>query len=235
MPSNPPPTVPDREALMHVHVKGSHRLGARMAMLSTVAAAGLVVAAAAPAMASPAPGTATGASTITLGGKAYSTLQSNGCGTLVATGVNGVTVSVVPKGLKLIFPISGIVTQPDNTDALRIDHSGSLTLENDCYAITLSGLRITNFGLPNQGSEFDLSAVTKSVDDSGRQVIGVLDLSGANMSTVGNKTRISLMNLLTSDEGAEELNELAVGGDGSTGPFTSGEKIGSAKTRVVMG
>lgn len=221
---------------MLVHAKGSHRLGWRMSVLSAVAGAGLLVAAAAaPAMAAPVPGTASGATTITLGGKAYNTLQSNGCGTLVATGVNGVTVTVVPKGLKLIFPISGVVTQTDNPLAQRIDHTGSLTLENDCYAITLSGLRITNFGLPDQGSAFDINAVTKSADDSGRQVIGVLDLAGSNTTVTGNKTRISLMSLLTSAEGAEELNELAVGGDGLTGPFTVGQKIGSAKTRVVTG
>jgi len=42
------------------------------------------------------------------------------------------------------------------------------------------------------------------------------------------------MVLNTSAEGAEELNQLAVGGDGSTGPFLPGQKIGSAKTRVVL-
>jgi hypothetical protein len=141
---------------------------------------------------------------------------------------------VVTKGLKLVFPITGIETQPTNDDALRIDHSGSVTLENACYSITLAGLRITNFGLPNQGTSFDLSAVTKSADDSGRQVIGTLDLTGANITITGDKTRISQMALLTSAEGAQELNELAVGGDGSTGPFFVGEKIGSAKTRVVI-
>jgi len=211
------------------------RLGARLTVVATLAVGSLLVALAVPAMASPVPGTATGATTVTLGGKAYSTLQSNGCGTLVVTAANGVTTSVVPKGLKVIFPVSGIVTQPDNTDALRLDHSGSVTLQNDCYAITLANLRVTNFGLPNQGTSFDLSAITRSADDTGRQVIGTLDLSGAQMSTVGNKTRISQMNLLTAPEGAEELNELAVGGDGSTGPFTVGEKVGFARTRVVIG
>ena len=221
-----------------MHVKGSsHRVGARMAVLSTVVGAGLIVAVAtaSPAVASPQPGTATGATTVTLGGKAYNILQSNGCGALVVSSANGVTWSVVPKGLKIIFPVSGVVTQPGNPAATRIDHSGSVTLENTCYAITLANLRITNFGLPDQGSEFDLSALTKSADDFGRQVVGVLDLSGANTVTTGNKTRISQMNLLTSDEGAEELNELTVpGSDGSVGPFTAGQKVGFAKTRVVI-
>jgi hypothetical protein len=219
-----------------MHVKGSsHRVGARLAVLSTVAAAGLLVAVtAAPAMASPTPTSATGATTITLGGKAINTLQSNGCGTLVVSSANGVTWSVVPKGIKIIFPVSGVSTQPGNPDALRIDHSGSVTLSNACYDITLAALRITNFGLPDQGSEFDLSAITRSFDDTGRQVVGTLDLSGANTVTTGTKIRISQMNLLLSSEGAEEFNELAVGGDGSTGPFASGQKVGFAKTRVVL-
>ncbi|MFI5101267.1 MAG: hypothetical protein ACHQE5_12270, partial [Actinomycetes bacterium] len=159
-------------------------------------------------------------------------LQSGPCGTLVATGVNGVTVTPVTKGIKLIFPISGMVTQHDNTDALRIDHSGSVTLENDCYSITLSTLRVTNFGLSNQGSSFDVSAVTKSADDFGRQVVFTLDLSGAQIVFSGNKVRTAQMNLITALEGAQELNELAVNAE--TGPFVAGQKIGSAKTRLVL-
>ncbi len=212
------------------------RMGARLAVVATLASGALVTAAAAPALAKPAPGTATGATTVTLGGAAINTLQSNGCGLLVVTAANGVTTSVVPKGVKIIFPVSGIVTQPSNDDALRLDHSGSVTLSNDCYAITLANLRVTNFGLPNQGTSFDVSAITRSVDDSGRQVIGTLDLSGAIIVMINGKTRITQMNLLTSPEGAEELNELAVpGSDGSTGPFFVGEKVGFAKTRVVIG
>ena len=159
-------------------------------------------------------------------------MQSGGCGALVATGVNGVTVTPLTKGIKLVFPISGMVTQPSADDALRIDHSGTLTLENECYSIAIGTLRITNFGLPNQGTSFDVSAVTKSADDFGRQVLFTLDLSGAQITWSGTKVRTAQMNLLTSDEGAEELNELAVGDE--TGPFTSGQKIGSAKTRLVL-
>lgn len=151
----------------------------------------------------------------------------------MATGTNGVTATPVTKGLKLVFPISGMVTQPDATDALRIDHSGSVTLENDCYSITLGTLRVTNFGLPNQGSAFDVSAVTKSPDDFGRQVIFTLDLTGAQVTVTGSKTLIAQMSLLTAADGAEELNELAVNAE--TGPFVAGQKIGSAKTRLVMG
>ena len=218
-----------------MHVKGSsHRLGARMAVLSTVVGAGLIVAAtAAPAIAAPTPGSASGATTITLGGKAYNTLQSSGCGTLVATGVNGVSVTVGPQGLKLIFPISGIATQDGNPVAIRIDHSGSLTLENTCYSINFAALRVTNFGLPDQGTSFDINAVFKSADDAGRQVLGTLDLTGANVTVSGSKVRIAQRSMLTSGPSAEELNELAVGAD--TGPFVEGQKIGSAKTRVVFG
>lgn len=186
-----------------------------------------------PAFASAVPVSATGATTLTLGGKAYNTLQTSGCGPLVATSANGVTVTPVTKGLKLILPISGLQVQPDS-GAIRLDHSGSVTLENSCYAITLGTFRITDFGSPSMLTAFDLSAVTKSVDDSGRQVIGSLDLSTANVTVVGTKIRVAQMVLNTSAEGAEELNQLAVGGDGSSGPFVAGQKIGSAKTRVVL-
>jgi hypothetical protein len=220
---------------MHLHAKSRRRFGARMAVLATVAGTGLLVATATPALAAPVPGTASGATTITLGGKAINTLLANGCGGLSVTFTNGANFSVTPKlQLKMIFPISGIVTQPTNDDALRIDHNGSVSFENDCYAVTLSALRVTNFGLPNQGAELDVSAVTKSADDSGRQVVFTLDLSGSQTSTTGSKTRISQMNLLTTADGAEELNQLAVGGDGSTGPFSAGQKVGNAKTRIVV-
>jgi hypothetical protein len=218
-----------------MHVKGSsHRVGARMAVLSTVVGAGLILAAtAAPAVAAPTPGSASGASTVTLGGKAYNILQSGGCGTLTVTGANGVTATVVTKGVKVIFPISGVVTQDGNPDALRIDHSGSVTLENTCYTITFAALRITNFGLPDQGTSFDMTALFRSGDDTGRQVLGTLDLTSAIVSISGNKVRIAQMNWFTSGASAEELNELAVGAE--TGPFVEGQKIGSAKTRVVFG
>jgi hypothetical protein len=187
----------------------------------------------------PGPHPATGATTITLGGAAYNKLQSGGCGTLTVTGANGVTTAVIAKGLKLTFPVTGYEVQPSNTDAFRIDHSGSVTLSNTCYQITLGTLRLTNFGLANQATTLALSAITRSVDDHGRQVIGTLDLSGASTtwqtrSNGTTRTTISQMKLLLAPEGAQELNQLAVGGTGSTGPFHTGQQVGSAKTRVVF-
>src|SRR4029077_2681133 len=101
-------------------VTRQRRLGVKTLVLASLAGAVIAATAFSPAFATPTPGVASGASTLTLGGKAYNILQTSGCGTLVATGVNGVTATPVTKGLKLIFPISGMVTQPDNTDALRI-------------------------------------------------------------------------------------------------------------------
>lgn len=217
-------------------VTAGRRLAGKSLLVTAVAGVMLTATAFAPAYAAPAPGTATGATTITLGGKAYNALQAGVCGPLVVTAANGVTASVTGKsGLKLIFPISGIETEPGNPDAVRIDHSGSVTLENTCYSIGLSTLRITDFGLSDQGSAFDLSAVTKSSDDSGRQVLGELDLTSGSLTVSGTgKVRVAQMNLLTSGAGAEELNELATGSE-TVGPFSGGMKIGFAKTRVVIG
>jgi hypothetical protein len=218
---------------MHIRREsGGRRLGAKTLLLGSVAGAVIAATAFVPALASPVVNPATGATTVTLGGKAYNTLLTGGCGALTVLTANGVTATTTAKGAKLIFPVSGYETQPSNDDALRIDHTGSVTLQNACYTISLASLRITNFGLPNQGSSFDLSAVTKSADDSGRQVIGTLDLGSSVVTFSGTKIEIAKMNLLTADEGAQELNELAVGAE--TGPFVTGQQIGSAKTRVVF-
>jgi hypothetical protein len=222
---------------MHSH-KGTtgRRLGRKTAILGSVAGAMIAATAFVPAFASPVSGTATGSTALTLGGKAVTLLQGGGCGPLGVTGSNGVTTSTVGKGsIRIVFPITGYEVQPSDADAFRLDHSGGVTLENSCYSIAISGLRITNFGLANQGSSFDISALTKSIDDSGRQVIGTIDLTGSNLTTISStKYRITNMSVLTSSEGAEELNELtsATSNDGTIGPFSAGMKVGTAKTLV---
>jgi hypothetical protein len=210
------------------------RLGRKTAILGSVAGAMIAATAFVPAFASPVSGTATGTTALTLGGKAITLLTNGGCGTLFVTVNNGVGAAFVGKGVRLTFPIIGYEVQPSDTDAFRLDHTGSVTLENSCYKIAISSLRVTNFGLANQGSSFDISAITKSADDSGRQVIGEVDLTGSQTTWVNtHKVRVTNMTLLTSDEGAEEFNELTTpGSDGSTGPFSSGMKVGSAKTLI---
>jgi len=203
---------------------------AKATLMAGVAGVALVAASVmAPANATVTSPSVRGATTITLGGKAINTLQSNGCGPLTATVLGDAAAVSTPKGVKLILKVSGLDIQ-DGSGAIRLKHSGGVTLENSCYTISLTGFRITNFGTVNETSDFDLNALVKG---SGvREVVGTLDMSSAQITFTGSTVRVNQMNLLASDDGAKILNQLALGTD--TGPFTSGDKVGFAKTKVTF-
>ncbi len=208
-------------------------LSKRGRRVAATLAAGAAIAAFAPAgaaSASPVPVAATGNTVVTIGGAAVNKLTTGSCGALSATPLGGATVATTAKNqFKLTVPITGLEVQADGS-ALRINHSGGVDLVNSCYEIALSTLRISNFGQADQFTTFDLSAKTNSVDDTGRQVIGQLDLSSAVVTISGSKVRVNKMDLHATDAGAEQLNELATGT--STGPFMAGDKVGNAKTTV---
>ena len=204
---------------------------AKATLMAGVAGVALVAASVmAPANATVTSPSVKGNTTISLGGKAINTLQTNGCGPLTATALGGATAITTAKGgIKLVFKVSGLDIQ-DGSGAIRLKHSGGVTLENSCYTISLTGFRITNFGTVNETSDFDLNALVKG---SGvREVVGTLDMSSAQITFTGSTVRVNQMNLLASDDGAKILNQLALGTD--TGPFTSGDKVGFAKTKVTF-
>ena len=177
----------------------------RTMVLALLAGAALVAATAFTprAMASPMPGSATGATTITLGGQGVQHAPVRRLRHARGHRRERRDRDAVPKGIKLIFPISGMVTQPGNDAALRIDHSGSLTLENDCYAITLGGAADHQLRAAGPGDRASTSprSPSRRTTPVARSSL-TLDLTGANVTVTGNKTRIAQMSLLTSAEGA---------------------------------
>ncbi len=203
---------------------------AKAGLLAGLAGVALVAASTlAPANATTTSPSVRGATTITLGGKAITTLQSNGCGPLTATALGDATGIITLKGIKLVLKVTGLDIQ-DGSGAIRLKHSGGVTLENSCYSISLTGFRITNFGTVDETSDFDLNALVKGT--ATREVIGTLDLSSANIVFSGSTIRVNQMNLLASADGAAILNQLAVGDP--SGPFNAGDKVGFAKTKVTF-
>jgi hypothetical protein len=186
----------------------------------------------APANAGTTPVTAKGSTAITLGGKAITTLQSNGCGALTATAQGDATAFTTAKGgLKIVLKVNAIDVNTNNVVTLY--HSGGVVLENSCYTIALKAFRIIGFGTLDQSSQFDLNANVK-VDGTGigREVIGTLDLSEAQIVVSGTTTKVNQANLLASPDGATLLNQLATGD--VTGQFAAGDKVGFAKSKVVI-
>jgi hypothetical protein len=176
----------------------------------------------------PPPSSITGGTVITIGGPAVATLQSHGCGTLMASVANGATVFTgVHNEIRISLKINGYMMQPNG--AYRLSFAGAVTLTNSCYTITFDAFRLSNFGLGVPVTTFNVKAISHS---SGRQLAGTLDLSGATVTVTGSKTRVEKMDLFLSAGGAELLNTLATGTP--NGPFSPGEKVGFAKTTVVF-
>lgn len=212
-------------------------LRARRRMLAVAAVAGVATSMslidATSAHAGAVPTGATGTTVLVIGGPAVAALGNNGCGAVTITGNNGASaVQTAKNQWKITLHINEL--DINGNGGIDLKHQGSIELSNTCYDITLAALRITNFGDPGQLTTFDLNAVLHSSDDSDRYVVGELDLSSAQLAVSGNKIRITKENLSLAAEGAEEFNELAVGGDGLSGPFFAGEKIGNGKTTVVF-
>ena len=210
-------------------------LQTRRRLLAVTAVAGLAASATLSATAAHAGATPTnvkGQTVVVIGGKAVKTLTTNGCGDLSATGINGAQiVQTATNQWRMTFKISGLAT--NDNGGLIIAHSGGVQLTNNCYAISLTNLKITNFGQAGQFTSLDLNGVTHSGDDTGRQVVGELDLTNAVITPVtGNKVRVTKVDLLLASEGAQEFNELATGF--ATGPFTTGEKVGNARTTATF-
>jgi hypothetical protein len=210
---------------------------ARKRMLAVAAVAGVATSMslvnATSAHAAGVPTGATGTTVLVIGGPAVATLAANGCGAVTVTGNNGASATQTAKNQwKITLHINEI--DVNGNGGIELKHQGSIELQNSCYDITLAALRITNYGNADQFTTFDLNAVLHSPDDTQRYVVGELDLTDAQLSSSGNKVRITKENLYLAPEGAEEFNELATGDPFATGPFFAGEKIGNGKTTVVF-
>lgn len=205
---------------------------AKTAFMAGVAGVALVAAATlAPANAAGVTVGARGATAITLGGKAITTLEGGTCGALTATTIGGATAISTTRGLKLVLKVTGFAV--NDNGVVTVFHAGAVTLENSCYTIALKAFRIVGYGTLNQSSVFDLNANVKVGNvGQGREVIGTLDLSNAVIGHSGSTVTVNQANLLASADGAALLNQLAVGD--VAGPFAEGDKVGYAKSKVTF-
>jgi hypothetical protein len=210
--------------------------------LAALASAGAVIlsllAGASPASADRTPIGATGASSFQLGGPVLKALQANGCGLLTITPLGAAQVVTTTAGKsRAIFPITNFV-QAD-TGAVRIEHGGSgVDLSNTCYDVRLSNFYIQDLGGLQNTVFFDVSARTKSTDESGeRLVVFQADVTPSTQIVVARPNAVTFkikgMDLTLASEGASEFNELATG-DETIGPFSAGMLVGKARTSVRL-
>ncbi len=211
----------------------------RLAALAAVGAATLsVLVGTAPANADRTPIGATGNSTIQFGGPILKALQSNGCGPLTATATGAATVIQTGAGkIRTILPVTGFV-QAD-TGAIRIAHGGSgVDLSNTCYDVKLSNFYIQDLGGLQNTVFFDVLAIAKSADEGGDRIsVFMLDVTPSTPVVIVRPSAVTLkikgMDLILSQDGADEFNQLATGSEG-TGPFNDGLLIGKASTSVRL-
>ena len=214
------------------------RRGRRAAIAAFAAGAmatGIVSATTTSANATPYPVGASGTVSVAFGGPAWSHLNDYGCGMPYVYSSTGVDVFTTGHQTRVNFPITG--TEVDGNGGYRIDTSGTVTFINYCYMITFSTLRVTNFGTGGQQEFFDVSAVahnTGDAENTPRQVFFVMDFGTSVTSYPGPSTvKTEKITLLTSPEGAEELNELQCGiyCYGTIVPY---QNVGNARITVTF-
>jgi hypothetical protein len=220
--------------MLKISISRRGRRAAIAAFAAGAMATGIVSATTTSANATPYPVGASGTVSVAFGGPAWAHLNDYGCGTPYIYSASGVSVFPDGRQIRVNFPITGVVF--DSYGGERIDTSGTVTFVNYCYTITFTTLRVTNFGTGGQQEFFDVSATThNSADgDSGRQVYFVMDFSTAIYSYPGPATyKVEKINLLTSYEGAEELNELQCG-IYCYGTFVPYQNVGNARITVTF-